>query len=158
MRTKIAAARIATDAGVPVLLTSLPLADQALAGEYVGTVFNPTGRRRGIRFSWLEHGSDSAGQILIDDGAVAALVDRKASLLPAGVLEVRGQFVAGEVVEIVSVAGEVVARGLVNFDASELPELMGRSTRELAAELGTSYEREVVHRDELVMVRRVASQ
>ena len=153
MRTKIAAAQIATDAGIAVALTNVDSAGQLLRGEPVGTVFAPTGKRRGIRLLWLEHGSEPAGELVIDEGAVRALVDRHASLLPAGVVEVRGEFEAGEVVDIVAMSGEPVARGVVSFDAAELPGLLGRSTKELAAEFGASYEREVVHRDELVLTR-----
>jgi glutamate 5-kinase len=62
--------------------------------------------------------------------------------------------VAGDPVDLVDQNGDAVARGLVNFDAVELPALLGRSTRELAKQLGTAYEREVVHRDDLVLLRR----
>jgi glutamate 5-kinase len=88
----------------------------------------------------------------LDAGAVRAVVERRASLLPAGVTGVDGSFVAGDPVDLVDENGHAVARGLVNFDATELPPLLGRSTRELAKQLGTAYEREVVHRDDLVML------
>jgi glutamate 5-kinase len=88
----------------------------------------------------------------IDDGAVRALTTRKASLLPAGIIGVTGTFAAGDPVDVVAIDGSIVARGLVNYDSSELPQLLGRSTRDLAAELGADYEREVVHRDDLVIV------
>lgn len=158
MRTKVAAAQIATDAGITVALTNVESAERMLRGESVGTIFAPTGKRRGIRLSWLEHGSEPAGELVIDEGAVRALVDRHASLLPAGVLEVRGEFEAGDVVDIVAINGEQVARGVVGFDATELPGLLGRSTKDLAVELGAAYEREVVHRDELVLTRLPADE
>ena len=82
-----------------------------------------------------------------------AVVERRLSLLPAGVTGVEGSFNAGDPVDLVDDAGVAVARGLVNYDASELPELLGRSTRELAAALGPQYERELVHRDDLVVLR-----
>ena len=65
---------------------------------------------------------------------------------------VEGEFIAGDPVELRDTAGRAVARGLVNFDAKEIPQLLGRSTRELARELGPAYEREVVHRDDLVVL------
>jgi glutamate 5-kinase len=92
--------------------------------------------------------------LTLDPGAVRAVADRRASLLPAGVTAVDGAFVAGDPVDLVDEKGHTVARGLVNFDAEELPPLLGRSTRELAKELGTAYEREVVHRDDLVVLGR----
>ncbi len=76
---------------------------------------------------------------------------RKASLLPAGITEVSGSFKAGDPIDVIGPDGVVIARGVVNYDSAELPDLMGRSTRELAAELGEEYEREVIHRDDLML-------
>jgi len=152
--TKIEAARIATGAGVPVLLAATAQASQALAGERVGTWFGVTGRRVPTRLLWLAHAASAHGRLHLDPGAVAAVVERRSSLLPAGVTAVDGGFVAGDPVDLVDENGHAVARGLVNFDASELPDLLGRSTRELARERGSAYEREVVHRDDLVVLRR----
>ncbi|WP_461028765.1 PUA domain-containing protein, partial [Streptomyces sparsus] len=90
--------------------------------------------------------------LVLDDGAVAAVVQRRTSLLPAGVERVEGDFSAGDPVELRDLRGRAVARGLVNFDAREIPQLLGRSTRELARELGPAYEREIVHRDDLVVL------
>jgi len=67
-------------------------------------------------------------------------------------VSVDGRFAAGDPVDLVDPAGLPVARGLVNYDATELPGLLGRSTVDLAAELGPGYEREVVHRDDLVLL------
>ena len=153
MQTKIEAARIATGAGIPVVLTSAAQAAAALAGDDVGTVFHPTGKRRPTRLLWLAHATEGKGRVHLDDGAVRALVERRASLLPAGITDVTGSFVAGDPVDLVDAAGDVVARGLVNYDSEELPGLLGKSTRDLARELGASYEREVVHRDDLVVLR-----
>jgi glutamate 5-kinase len=153
MVTKVDAARIATSAGVPVVLTSAANAAAALAGDPVGTLFHPTGERTGTRLLWLAHATDARGRLLLDPGAVEAVVRRRLSLLPAGVTGVEGSFVAGDPVDLVDENGNAVARGLVNFDATELPGLLGRSTRDLARELGPAYEREVVHRDDLVILR-----
>ncbi len=153
MVTKVEAARIATAAGIPVVLTSAARAAQALAGDDVGTYFHPTGRRTATRLLWLAHATSSRGSLHLDAGAVDAVVRRRLSLLPAGVVAVEGAFVAGDPVDLCDENGHAVARGLVNFDAAELPGLLGRSTRELARELGPAYEREVVHRDDLVILR-----
>ena len=152
MVTKVEAARIATGAGIPVVLTTAERAAEALAGDAVGTRFLPTGRRRPTRLLWLAHASDTQGSLHVDDGAVRALTKRKASLLPAGITAVTGTFTAGDPVDVVAHDGTVIARGLVNYDSSELPQLLGRSTHDLAAELGAGYEREVVHRDDMVIV------
>jgi glutamate 5-kinase len=80
------------------------------------------------------------------------LKERGVSLLPAGVTAVEGVFSAGDTVELVESNGVVVARGLVAFDSEEIPQMLGRSTKELAKELGPEYERELVHRDDLVLL------
>ncbi|MFJ6049172.1 MULTISPECIES: glutamate 5-kinase [unclassified Streptomyces] len=152
MVTKVEAARIAAAAGIPVVLTSASQAADALAGRGTGTLFHATGRRSADRLLWLQHASTPQGHLVLDDGAVRAVTERGSSLLPAGIAAVEGDFVAGDPVELRSADGRAVARGLVNFDAKELPQLLGRSTRELARELGPAYEREVVHRDDLVLL------
>ncbi|MFJ7997658.1 glutamate 5-kinase [Streptomyces sp. NPDC096310] len=152
MVTKVEAARIAAAAGVPVILTSASRAADALAGRDTGTYFHRTGRRSADRLLWLAHASTPRGALTLDDGAVRAVVERRTSLLPAGIAAVEGEFGAGDPVELRDTEGRAVARGLVNFDAREIPQLLGRSTRELARELGPAYEREVVHRDDLVIL------
>jgi len=141
MRTKLEAARIATGAGIPAILTAAEQAEAALAGEPVGTLFHATGKRRPTRLLWLAHATEPQGTVLLDDGAVRAVTQRRASLLAAGVTGVVGTFSAGDPVDIAGADGVPVARGLVNFDSKELPGLLGKSG-----------EREVVHRDALVLL------
>jgi glutamate 5-kinase len=152
MVTKVDAARIATGAGIPVVLTSAEKAAVALAGEPVGTLFHRVRERPAARLFWLAHATAPRGRLHLDDGAVRAVVGRRASLLPAGVTGVDGQFAAGDPVDLLDPAGRPVARGLVNYDSSEMPGLLGRSTVDLAAELGPGYEKELVHRDDLVLL------
>ncbi|MFJ9179788.1 glutamate 5-kinase [Streptomyces sp. NPDC102360] len=153
MVTKVEAASIAAAAGIPVVLTSASHASDALAARDTGTYFHATGRRSADRLLWLQHASTPQGAITLDDGAVRAVVERRTSLLPAGIAAVEGEFGAGDPVELRDERGRAVARGLVNFDAKEIPQLIGRSTRELARDLGPAYEREVVHRDDLVILQ-----
>jgi glutamate 5-kinase len=148
MVTKVEAARIATGAGIPVILTSAPLAAEALAGKPVGTFFHRLRERPAARLFWLAHATAPRGRLYLDDGAVRAIVGRRASLLPAGITAVDGKFSAGDPVDLVDTEGRPVARGLVNYDALELPELLGRTT----VELGPGYGKEVVHRDDLVLL------
>ncbi|MFL6061937.1 MAG: glutamate 5-kinase [Marmoricola sp.] len=152
MHTKLEAARIATGAGVPVVLTAAAHAGAALSGEEVGTLFHATGPRKPARLLWLAHATEAKGSISLDAGAVKALTERRASLLPAGITGVSGTFTDGDPVDLLAPDGTVIARGLVNYSAEELPTLMGRSTRELAQEMGSSYEREVVHSDDLTLI------
>jgi glutamate 5-kinase len=152
MTTKVEAAMIASAAGIPTVVADAANAPAALAGEPVGTYFAVTGRRPATRLLWLRHAAAARGSLELDKGAVEAVVTRHASLLPAGITGVRGAFDAGDPVDLRDENGVVVARGLVNYDASEIPGLMGRSTRWLASKLGQEYEREVVHRDDLVIL------
>ncbi|MCP2260139.1 glutamate 5-kinase (EC 2.7.2.11) [Streptoalloteichus tenebrarius] len=146
MASKLAAARLAASAGIPVLLASAADADRALGPADVGTAFAATGPRLSARKFWLGHAAGASGRLHLDDGAVAAVVGRRRSLLAAGITGVTGDFDAGDVVELLDPSGRVVARGVVAFDAAELPGLIGRSSHELPAE----QRREVVHADDLV--------
>ena len=152
MTTKIEAAAIATAGGIATMLTSTAQAGQAMAGQDVGTMFVPTGSRRASRLLWLAHATTARGRLILDEGAVAAVVDRRKSLLPAGITRVEGRFSDGDPVDLCDPTGRGVARGVVNYDSAELPGLLGRSTHDLARELGPGYEREVVHRDDLVLL------
>jgi glutamate 5-kinase len=151
MATKVEAALIAAQAGVPVVVTSTAQAAAALAGERVGTLFAPMGRRPSARQFWLRYASRPRGRVLLDDGAVRAVRERHASLLAAGVTGVTGEFLADDPVDLVGPDGVVVARGLVAYDAREMPALLGRKTGDLPPE----HRREVVHRDEMVLVGRL---
>ncbi len=152
MVTKVEAAGIAGAAGAPTLLTRLADVERALAGEDLGTVFAPAAATRASRKRWLAHATTARGRLHLDEGAVVAVTERRKSLLPAGILRVTGTFAAGDPVDLCAPGGRVIARGLVNYAAAELPRLLGRSTRDLARELGPAYEREVIHRDDLVVL------
>ncbi|QEH94673.1 glutamate 5-kinase [Dermacoccus abyssi] len=152
MRTKIDAARIATAAGVPTMLTSMPQAREAFAGDDIGTAFAPTGRRRGARRLWLAHATTPAGRLVLDEGAVKAVRDRGRSLLHAGVVATEGRFLAGDAVDLADENGTVFARGLVNYDVADVERAKGRSTRELSDNIGPAFERSLVHRDHLVVL------
>lgn len=154
MVTKLESVAIATASGIPVVLTSAAQVAPALAGEDVGTWFAATGRRASTRLLWLAYAARTHGRLVLDDGAVRAVVERGTSLLPAGVTAVEGEFEAGDPVELVAADGTVVARGLVGYSSQEAPALLGRTTQDLRADLGEGYDRELVHRDDLVLTRR----
>ena len=153
MATKVEAAMIASAAGIPAVVADAASAPAALAGAPTGTYFAAaSGRRPATRLLWLKHAAVARGSLKLDQGAVEAITNRNASLLPAGITGVDGVFDAGDPVNLRDDDDNIVARGLVNYDAAEIPGLMGRSTRWLASKLGQEYEREVVHRDDLVIL------
>ncbi|MET1089475.1 MAG: glutamate 5-kinase [Arthrobacter sp.] len=152
MQTKVEAATMAAGSGIHALVTSTPNAAAALNGGDVGTWFTVNGARKPVRLLWLAHVASVQGRLVLDDGAVKAVRHHRTSLLPAGISAVQGDFEAGDAVEIAGADGTVVARGLVNYSSAELPQMLGRSTRDLGEALGTGYDREVVHVDDLVLV------
>ncbi len=122
MQTKVDAARIATGAGIPVVLTSADLAGarRSPASRSAPSSTPPAGAGP-TRLLWLAHATEPKGALVLDAGAVRAVVERRASLLAAGITDVTGSFVAGDPVDLVGPDGTPVARGLVNFDAEEIP-------------------------------------
>jgi len=152
MASKVAAARMAAAAGIRAVLAAGEAVGDVLSGRPVGTTFVPRPARLPTRLLWLAYAATTRGSLRLDPGAVAAVVRRRMSLLPAGITAVAGAFAAGDPVDLLDQNGHVVARGLVNFDVGELPALLGRSTSELARELGPAFSREVVHRDDIVLL------
>jgi glutamate 5-kinase len=148
MASKLSAARLAADAGVPVLLAAAAEAAEALGTGTVGTAFAARPVRLSARRFWVRHAADSRGAILIDSGAVEAVAHARRSLLAAGIVGVRGRFHGGDVVDLVGPDRAVVARGVVEYDAAELATVLGRSTRELP----DGMQRPVIHADDLVRV------
>ena len=153
MQTKVEAARIATGAGHPrrAHLGRAGAGARWPASRSAPSSTPPAGAARPGCCGWRTRPSRRA-RLLLDAGAVRAVTERRASLLAAGITGVTGSFVAGDPVDLADPDGRPVARGLVNFDADEIPDLLGRSSHELKRELGAAYEREVVHRDDLVLL------
>ncbi|MFH5207151.1 glutamate 5-kinase [Antrihabitans sp. NCIMB 15449] len=151
MASKLSAARLAADAGVPVLLAAASDAAAALGGGQVGTAFTARGVRLSARKFWVRHAADARGVLVLDAGAVRAVSRRRSSLLAAGITSVRGRFYGGDVVALVGPDDVVVARGVVAYDSTELANMLGSSTADLPSEL----QRPVVHADDLVAVEPV---
>jgi len=157
MRTKVQAAQIATAGGVPTIVTSAINLNSVFDGKDVGTVFHPSKDKLSARALWLAHATDVRGSISIDQGALIAVTEKRASLLLAGIKNIKGEFEVGDAVEIVSESGKVLGRGLVNFDSTELPNLIGKNTTKLLQEFGEGYDKEVIHRDDLVLIDELAN-
>ncbi len=154
MITKLRAARRASEAGVPcAIVQGEPgVLQRLLAGEDVGTLVQPQGERRRLRKRWMLD-LKARGELRVDDGARAALIERKKSLLPSGVREVRGSFSSGDAVEIAALDGTPFARGLAVYSAEEVRRISGLRSAEIEAKLGYRLLDCVVHRDDLVVTR-----
>jgi glutamate 5-kinase len=152
MASKLAAARIAAWSGVRAVIAAADrpgVLTAAVAGESgVGTVVRPHDRRLPARKLWIAFAVGAEGKIVVDDGARRAVVERGTSLLPAGVVDVEGSFVAEDAVEIADATGRVFAKGLVRHDAARIKEWRGRHTRDLPPDTA----HEIVHRDDLVVL------
>jgi glutamate 5-kinase len=148
MASKLSSALLAADAGVPVLLAAATDAAAALTDASVGTVFAPRSTRMSARRFWVRYAAEAAGAVTLDAGAVRAVVKQRRSLLPAGITGLSGKFFGGDVVELRGPDAELVARGVVAYDAAELATMIGRSTSDLPADM----RRPAVHADDLVAV------
>ena len=144
MVTDSGEAMVVADGRMPNVLTRL------LAGELVGTLFMPAPKKRPSRSRWI--GSvQPVGSIIVDDGAVRALVERNKSLLPAGIVQVCGPFERGDVVAVTTCDGRTIARGLCNYPSEIVEQIRGKKTQEVRAALAESAYDEVIHRDNLVV-------
>lgn len=154
MRAKLEAARIANAAGIGVVVApgrEPRVLERVLGGERLGTYFHPSPRRLRSQKHWIAFGAAPRGILVVDDGARQAILSGGKSLLPAGVLECRGEFNAGDAVEIVDARGRTIARGICGMSSMEVNRIKGLHTREAALRLGGECE-EVIHRDYLVLL------
>jgi len=156
MATKLQAARKAAAAGVPMIIASgrePGVLRRIVDGEPVGTYFAPKAARLGARKRWIAFAVPPQGWLTVDAGALDALTQRGKSLLPSGIVEVKGDFASGEVVALRGgTGGAEFARGVVNFDAAELRKIRGAKTQEIEQRLGYKSFDEVIHRDNLVIL------
>jgi len=144
MITKIQAAEICMDAGIYMAIINgrnPGLISKVLEGEKVGTIFIPKTTKLEARKRWLAHGLKKEGTIIVDPGAESALIKHGKSLLPVGILKVKGKFPAGALVSIADEDEKEFARGLTNYSSDELLPLIGKK--------GAG---EVIHRDNLVIL------
>jgi glutamate 5-kinase len=152
MRSKVVAAEMATAAGIPVTIASGVDREEmarALAGEAAGTRFLPRRGRVSSFKLWLRYGKPARGRLSVDAGAERALRERGTSLLPVGVVEVEGEFEAGDAVEV-RCQDRLVGKGIVGYSAAELRRIKGLKTEQVKELLPRATE-EAVHRDYFVL-------
>jgi glutamate 5-kinase len=154
MTTKLEAAQTAAHCGSATVLCNgrkRNVLVRVAAGEAVGTLFM-TLNRFASRKHWLAFTNRTRGELALDEGAVQAITRRGKSLLPAGILEVRGKFRVGDPVACVDAHGREIARGLVAYSSEAIQRIARRPTREIAQMLEYSNGDEVIHRDDLVLL------
>jgi len=152
MRSKVAAAEMASAAGIPVVVCDGTAAGSFLGaarGQPVGTRFASHPERTPSFKLWLRYAKPSQGRLVVDEGAARVLREEGSSLLPVGVTDVEGEFVAGDAVEIVC-NGDVVGKGIVNYSAAELTRIKGMKSAEVAERAPDAAE-EAVHRNYFVL-------
>jgi glutamate 5-kinase len=155
MATKLRAAQRVTELGVRCVIAAGQRPGtlaRVLSGADEGTLFEPQHGRRDARDAWIAHALKPKGALVVDAGARAAVVERKKSLLPSGVREVRGHFAHGDPVDLCDEHGDVFARGLAAYGADELRKLAGKRSAQIEATLGYRGLDEAVHRDDLAVL------
>ena len=155
MHSKILAARYATENGVTVnILNGRRPGNMVsvLEGKQHGTLIRAKEKKLSSRKGWIAHGIKSKGNIVLDSGAVDALVTKGRSLLPSRIVDVTGTFDIGDAVNCVDLEGEKIAKGLTNYTSSEILKIKGKKTSEIEKLLGYRYSDEVIHRDNLVRI------
>ena len=156
MNSKIKAAQKLSLAGIPTIIANglrKGILKEIFDGKEVGTLFLPRANGLCKRKHWIAFTKSPKGEIIVDQGAERAIVSNGKSLLPSGIIEVRGKFGVGDSVVITSEYGKNIAIGLVNYQASDIQRIKGMRTNQIEATLGFKYHDEVIHRDNLVLVR-----
>ena len=155
MVTKVKAARAAAARGTAAVIVAgkTPgILGAVLAGENVGTLFWPAEERLASRAHWIAHTLRPRGTLVVDDGAAVAVVEKRRSLLPSGILTVSGSFRQGDPVDIARTDGTVLARGLATYSSSEMESIRGRKAAEIVGLLGYHLGDEAIHKDDLVLL------
>lgn len=153
MKSKLIAARKALDAGCIVGIINGKNPDNIIKfikGAEIGTRFNETSDSKSKKEHWLAYAATVKGEIVVDDGAIAAL-GRNKSLLPSGIMSVSGKFSIGDVVKITSLSGFELGRGKVRYSVVDVNKIKGKKSSEIYEILGYKFSDEVIHRDDMVL-------
>jgi glutamate 5-kinase len=157
MRTKIKAAKIASMAGVPVFICDHKEENvmiNAVEKKAKGTYFAACNTNLNTRLQWVAFHSDTKGFICVDDGAVNALEKRGKSLLPSGIIDIKGDFSKGDVVEVVDMKENLIGKGIVNYDSDILRRIKGLSSSDIQNK-DKSCKTEAIHRDNWVGISQL---
>ena len=156
MKSKLMAIQKAAHYGLPSILANglrNGIVPRILKGEEEGTLFLAEEERLSARKHWILHSLVPQGSLTVDDGALQAIVEQGKSLLPIGITAVSGDFHSGNAIEVLGPDGTEVARGLSNYGSHEVQVIQGQKSEQIESLLGYSYYDEVVHRDDLVLLK-----
>ncbi len=156
MITKLTAAKTAASYGVPTIIADGKKngnLSRILAGENIGTLIMPTKNKLTSRKHWIAYTLKPHGQIFVDDGARVAVIEKRRSLLPSGVLTVRGKFDAGEAVSCCDAGGREFARGLTSYSSEDIDLIKGLKSARIQETLGHFSQKEIINRDDLVVLK-----
>lgn len=154
MQTKIEAAKTATQSGCSVIIAGGKVPDvipRLFAEEEIGTLFLPTPGMTGKK-RWIAFATTVKAALVVNDGAKTALKNGKASLLPAGIVQVRGQFERGDVIGIVDEAGHEFARGIANYSSDETKQISGQHSDAIDAKIDVRNYDAIVTRDNIALL------
>ncbi len=154
MLTKVLAAKKTMSFGIPALVVNgldEKIIENIFAGKEVGTLFWSGKGKIRDRKHWIAHTLKPAGALTIDEGARKALVERGKSLLPTGLVKVKGKFEFGNALTLLDETGKEIGRGLVNYNSRDLEQIKGMKTSAVRSLLGESFYEEVIHRDDMVV-------
>lgn len=155
MSSKMEAAAMAASVGIPTLIAGGHVPDileKIMAGEEQGTLFAASGQNTNSRKRWIRSAIEVTGNAVIDQGAERAVCHDGKSLLPIGVVKIEGHFAAGDLITVSSTGGQVIARGISNFDHREAQTVRGLRSEQVLEKLGRVANEELIHRDNLVLV------
>jgi len=155
MITKIQAAKRCVSAGIAMIIANgknPKILEEIFSGNFKGTLFLPSATKLNVRKKWIGFVAYSKGYVVIDDGAKNALLKKKKSLLPSGVIEVHGDFKSHDTISVRDKEGKEIAKGITNFSTSELNKIKGKKTAEIEKILNKQTGGEVIHRDNLVII------
>jgi glutamate 5-kinase len=156
MTSKINAAKKVTSAGIPMIIANGKkenILTQLFSGEDIGTFFIPCEKTIKNRKRWIGYSIKPEGEIVIDDGASKAILERGKSLLPSGIIEVRKIFSKGSPVKIINKNKQIIGIGLVNYDSGEIIKIKGVNSSQIKNILGDKPYDEVIHRDNLTITK-----
>jgi len=157
MKSKIEAASLATKSGAKVVIASGKLDNviiKIIEGQNIGTTINGSGKKLESKKRWLSTGIyESKGMLIVDEGAKKAILEKGASLLPAGILNIEGDFNRGDIISIKSKLVSTFAWGISNYSSNDIKLIKGKDSKNITELINKKYEPEIIHRDNLVISR-----